>query len=117
MNPDSITTNPELVAYCGLYCGACKAYRSGRCPGCRKNEKAGWCKVRACCISTGRSTCADCTTHPDPRQCGIHNNFISRLFGFVFRSNRAACVDRIRAIGREGFAGEMAKAGRHSLPR
>jgi len=36
----TITSNAELVAYCGLYCGACGAYLKGRCPGCHENKKA-----------------------------------------------------------------------------
>jgi hypothetical protein len=34
-----IVSNQELVAYCGLYCGACRAYRMDKCPGCHDNEK------------------------------------------------------------------------------
>jgi hypothetical protein len=114
---NTVTANPDLIACCGLYCGACKAYLKGRCPGCRQTTKAAWCQVRACCISSGHSTCANCTTHPDPRQCSRYHNFISRLFGLVFRSNRAACIDRLRAVGAKAFAAEMAAAKRHSLPR
>mgnify|MGYP001174253203 CR=1 FL=1 len=40
----------ELVAYCGLYCGQCTKYLKGKCPGCKENEKASWCKTRSCCI-------------------------------------------------------------------
>ena len=114
---NTVTANPDLIAYCGLYCGACKAYLSGRCPGCRENTKTSWCKVRACCSGSGYTTCAGCTTHADPRQCARYNNLISRLFGLIFRSNRAACIDRLRAIGTKVFAAEMAAAKRHSLPR
>ena len=32
--------NPEKIAFCGLYCGACRQYLKEKCPGCRKNEKA-----------------------------------------------------------------------------
>jgi phage FluMu protein Com len=35
-----IVSSPELIALCGLYCGACKAYLSDKCPGCRENNKA-----------------------------------------------------------------------------
>lgn len=114
---ESVTCNPDLIAYCGLYCGACKAYRSGRCPGCRKNEKAKWCKVRACAMQAGHASCADCGEHVDPRACATYHSLISRLFGFIFRSNRPACIDRIRCVGRDAFAQEMATRGRHSLPR
>jgi len=114
---DTVTANPDLVAYCGLYCGACKAYVAGRCPGCRENTKASWCKVRSCCIGSSFATCADCPTYADPRQCRSYNTLVSRLFGFIFRSDRAACIDRIDQVGREAFAREMAAARRPSLPR
>ncbi len=113
----TITVDKELVAYCGLYCGACRSYLGGRCPGCRKNEKATWCKVRACGITQGLANCAACGVHPDPMRCGVFNNVASRLFGWVFRSNRAACVQRIRAVGAEAFAREMAEKRWHSVPR
>ncbi len=29
-----------------------------KCPGCKNNEKASWCKIRQCCISKGYHTCA-----------------------------------------------------------
>ncbi len=112
-----IVADPALVAYCGLYCGACKRYLSEGCPGCHDTTKAGWCKVRACCIENGYGTCADCTSFTDPRQCAKFHNVVSRLFGVVFRSNRPACIELIHAQGREAFAAEMTKRRAQSLPR
>lgn len=104
-----IVADSKLVAFCGLYCGACKAYLKEKCPGCPKNEKAGWCKVRTCCIGEAISTCADCSEYPNPRDCGKYDNLIARLFGLVFRSDRAACIKQIREIGLEGHAMKMAE--------
>ena len=86
-----IAADVNLVAYCGLYCGACGAYRRGRCPGCHENSKATWCKVRSCCMENGHSSCADCKTPADPRECRKFNNFIAKIFGLIFRSDRRAC--------------------------
>ena len=107
----AIAVDPELVAYCGLYCGACGAWRKGRCPGCHENEKARWCKVRACCVENRLSSCADCLEHDDVRACRWYNNLIARIFGFIFRSDRRGCVLRIKEIGREAFAAEMGELG------
>ena len=112
-----ITSDPALVAYCGLYCGACGAYRKERCPGCHGNEKASWCKVRACCIEHGFASCADCREFPDPNDCRKFNNFISKVFAFIFRSNRAACISQIRQLGVGGHADEMARQKRQSIKR
>ena len=46
----AIQVNTDLVAHCGLYCGACKSYLNGKCKGCHENSKAAWCKIRSCCI-------------------------------------------------------------------
>ena len=43
---DQGRADPKMVAACGLYCGACKKYRMGKCSGCHKNKKASWCKIR-----------------------------------------------------------------------
>lgn len=113
----TIAADKTLVAFCGLYCGACKAYLKEKCPGCRESAKRSWCKVRACCLERGFATCADCKDHADPADCGKFNNFISRVFALLFRSDRRACVLRLRAVGCEAFAAEMAAAGRHSIRR
>jgi hypothetical protein len=112
-----IIADRNLVARCGLYCGACGAYLRGRCPGCRENNKATWCKVRTCCSDNQYASCADCKEHKDPQQCRWYNNWIARIFGFVFRSNRAACIGQIRLIGLDGHAAEMARAKRQSIKR
>ena len=112
-----ITSDPALVAYCGLYCGACGAYRRERCPGCHGNEKASWCKVRACCIEHGFASCADCNEFTNPNDCRKFNNFISKVFGFIFRSDRAACNRQIRQLGVDGHAEEMTRQKRQSIKR
>jgi hypothetical protein len=110
-----IVSDSGLVAYCGLYCGACGAYRRDRCPGCHGNEKATWCKVRSCCQGQQFASCADCQQFPDPKECRKFNNLISRLCGLVFRSDRAACIRQIRDMGLQGHADKMAQAGRQSI--
>lgn len=111
----SISVDSALVAHCGLYCGACKAYRKGRCPGCHDNHKATWCTVRTCCREHAYASCADCTEHPDPMQCRKYNNFISKLIGLVLRSDRAACIRQIKERGIQGHAEIMAAQGTQTI--
>ena len=112
-----IRHDPALVAYCGLYCGACGAFLKGRCPGCHENAKARWCKVRACCLEHAYKTCADCTDFADPNACRSFNSWISTVIGVVLNSNRQACVLKIRELGADGFAAYMTEQKRQSLPR
>jgi Protein of unknown function (DUF3795) len=112
-----IVSDSERVAFCGLYCGACGRYLRGKCQGCRDNNSAGWCKVRTCNLNHGYSSCAECKDFPDPNDCKLFNNFVSRLFALVFRSDRAGCIAQIRELGIQGHADRMAESRRHSLKR
>jgi len=111
----AITVDPNLVAYCGLYCGACPRYLKDRCPGCHDNHKATWCKIRSCCIEHGYATCASCTDHEDPRDCRKFHNVFATVIGFLLRSDRRACVMQIKERGLEGHAAAMAELGRVSM--
>jgi len=104
--------NPEIAA-CGLFCGNCRKFGKGSCPGCRPNEKASWCKVRACCIEHGWQSCAECTLMP-PQTCKKFDNFIAKVFQVVFRSDRRGCVERIREGFRRGNAsfGKLQPSGK-----
>jgi len=112
-----ITADKNLIAFCGLYCGACKKYLDEKCSGCVGNEKASWCTIRKCNLEKKYSSCAECKEFSDPMACQKYNNFISKVFGFVFRSNRKACIARIKEIGLEKFAQEMAEKRQQSLKR
>jgi hypothetical protein len=104
-----VVANKELVAYCGLYCGACKKYLAGSCPGCHENSKASWCKIRSCNMEHGYGSCADCKEFANPADCKKFNNFISKIFALIFKSDRAACIAQIKATGMEEFARYMAE--------
>jgi hypothetical protein len=114
--PD-LQPNPNLVARCGLYCGACKSYLTDRCKGCRENAKATWCKLRKCCAENGFATCASCASYANPKDCKLFNNLISKLFGLIFNSARAACIAQIKRCGIEGHAIIMAENKTPSLRR
>ncbi len=109
-------TDKNLIAFCGLYCGSCRSFLKGTCPGCRDNVKAAWCKVRSCCMENNLQSCADCTTIA-LMECKKFNNFMSKAFGFIFNSDRAACITRIKEIGYEGFAIEMANNKMQTIKR
>lgn len=103
----TIEANRQLIAVCGLYCGACRKYLTAKCPGCRLNEQASWCKIRACGLQRGFTTCAECST--DVTACKTYSNFIGKLFAFLFRSDRPACIRYIKERGEQAFAEEMAR--------
>ena len=110
-----ITINPQQIAACGLYCGACKKFLNGKCPGCKENEKASWCKIRKCCQEKGFHTCADCDKVVE--NCKIHNNFVGKIFAFLFNSDRTACIRYIRENGEDAFAEKMAKDKQMTMKR
>lgn len=113
----AITTDEKLVSFCGLYCGACKAFLSEKCPGCSENKRASWCKVRSCCQEHNYGSCGDCKEFTDPADCKKFNNFISKIFSFIFSSDRHAGVMMIKDRGRAGFAAEMASLKRPSIKK
>ena len=45
----------------------------------------------------------------DVTECKIHNNFVGKIFAFLFNSDRAACIRYIRENGENAFAEKMAK--------
>ena len=105
------------MAACGLYCGACGAYKKGKCPGCHDNEKASWCKIRSCCIERGYVSCAECTEFADLKKCGKFNNLPGKIIGFFTGSDRFACIARIREAGAQEYADEMEARGLQSLKK
>lgn len=114
---ESVKIDTGLIAKCGLYCAACPKHLKGKCSGCRENEKAGWCKVRTCCLEKGIASCADCKEVDDPIKCKKYYNIMVRLFGFIFNSDRARCIKEIKAVGYESYAGQMAQNGKMTFKR
>lgn len=110
-----IVADTGLIAKCGLYCGACKRYLKGGCPGCEENSKASWCKVRSCCIEHDYASCADCTDYADPKECGKYNTFVARMIGMVLRSDRRACIMKIKSDGHDSYVRHMADSRRMTL--
>lgn len=103
------------IAACGLYCGSCFRYKKGKCPGCAANENATWCSLRKCCVEHGWKSCAECTLMP-LKSCKKFNNFMGKLFGLVFRSDRAGCIARIKEVGYEAYATEMENNNCYNRP-
>ena len=113
----TVVKDRNLIAYCGLYCGACRSYLTEKCNGCQKNDKASWCKIRTCCIDNKYLSCADCKTVVNAEDCKKFNNIISKIFGLIFRSNRKACVELIKEKGTEYFAAEMSAKKIHTIKK
>ncbi len=116
-NSNSVIADRKQVAKCGLYCAACSRFLKGNCPGCSEKQRAGWCKVRKCTTEKQIPSCGDCDEFSNPMACRKYNNFMAKFFGFLFNSDRGACISRIKEIGPEAFSIEMSKAGMVTIPR
>lgn len=102
-----------IVARCGLVCSHCGAHRRGKCRGCHSDRPMfANCPVKACATFHECTTCADCTRYSDLRLCTKLNNFISKIFGFLFRTDRIGNLEQIRQIGLEAFKTQRAASGR-----
>ena len=97
----------DILSYCGLYCNQCPKFIKEKCPGCLENYHATWCKTRKCCINNNFSTCAQCSQ--DLVACKKLNNFISKIFSFIFKIDRIAALKKIKNEGEENFIKEMKK--------
>jgi hypothetical protein len=97
----------NLIAYCGLYCGACRKYLIQKCSGCRTNPKLSWCKIKLCCETNKYFSCADCKEYSPTNDCKKFNNLVSKIIGYVFRSDRNACIKKIKTDGADKFAQDM----------
>lgn len=110
-----IEANKELIAACGLYCGACRKYLSDKCSGGLDNEKATWCKIRSCVKDKGFHSCAECSRIVT--ECKIYSNLIGKIFAFLFKSDRPACISYIREHGEQAYAEEMTKRKCQTMKR
>ena len=89
-----------LLAYCGLVCSDCGMYKKGKCDGCNSDAPLNKnCKVKACAVEHEYSTCADCEMYAEFKDCGKLNNFVSKVLGFIFRTNRIVNLDIIKRDG------------------
>jgi hypothetical protein len=109
-----VKNDPQLIAYCGLYCGACRKFMTGKCTGCQKLSQPHWCKIRTCCIDKKFNSCADCLLET-PNACKKFNNPVSKVFSLIFGSNREKCILTIREKGPVWYAGHMAETRQQSL--
>ena len=112
----SIPIDGDLIGKCGLYCGSCSKFLTGKCAGCEQNAKATWCKVRECCKQSDYKSCADCEL-TELQDCKKFNNFMSKLFGVLYNSDRSACIERLKELGYEPFAAEMAQNKTHTIKK
>ena len=103
-----INKDENLIAYCGLYCGACPSYASGKCDGCRGNSaksavvyKA--CQVKPCCEENEFFTCADCTIYASVKECKKYNPLLLKIASRIECSDRSRAIEMIKTKGRAEF--------------
>lgn len=110
-----IVADTSMIAACGLYCGACRKFLLEKCPGCKNNERATWCKIRRCCCDKEFDSCAQCGMAVE--ECKTFSNFIGKIFAFLFNSDRGACIRYIRENGKDAFVREMVRRKEQTMKK
>ncbi len=97
-------TAEKIIARCGLVCSDCGMYKKQKCQGCHcEKPMALNCKVKPCANEHCYSTCAECAEFDDLKNCKKLNNFISKIFALIFRSDRIGNLNKIRELGLDEF--------------
>jgi len=105
MSDKEIKRDENLIAHCGLYCGACPSFMSGKCDGCRGDSAKSavvykQCKVKPCCVGNGFFTCADCTIYASTRECKKYNALFPKIASLIEGSDRSQAIEMIKTKGR-----------------
>ncbi len=96
-----------IIACCGLVCSECGAFKKQRCEGCHSEKPMNiGCKVKPCVTERNCTTCAECGDFENLKDCKKLNNFISKIFGLIFRSDRIGNLNQIRQTGLDKFIAE-----------
>jgi len=105
-------TGEFILAYCGLVCSECGMFLKGRCEGCH-SEKPMFrnCKIKPCAMEREYSSCAECKDFDNLKDCKKLNNLISKVFSFIFRTDRIGNLNHIREIGLDEFKEEILQEG------
>lgn len=103
-----INKDENLITYCGLYCGACPSFTSGKCDGCRSNSAKSAvrykkCPVKPCCAENVFFTCADCTKHVSVKECKKYNPLLLKIVSRLEGSDRSKAIQMIKEKGRDEF--------------
>ncbi len=109
----------ELIAYCGLYCGACSfrvAFEENNrdhvthmptyydllkndplefCPGCRLENKCGECAIRDCAMNKGIEYCSQCNDFPCSKSIRFNSD------GKPHHGESISNLNLLREIGEE----------------
>jgi hypothetical protein len=117
----------SLIAYCGLYCGACSfktafetndkehinnmpayydKYKNNTlkdCPGCRLENKCGECEIRDCAVKKRVDWCSQCNEYP----CILINDFCND--GRPHHGEIMKNLESLKIIGEEEWINEMSK--------
>ncbi len=117
----------ELIAYCGLYCGACSfrlaAEENNRahlrampadydqfkeqplefCPGCRLENNCGPCGIRDCAVEKGLAYCSQCDQFPCKRMEAFHSD------GKPHHEEVLANLNLLKDMGEAGWLDNMKK--------
>jgi len=109
-----VATDPNLIAYCGRYCGECEELAAGRCPGCKREPKPAGCTVRACCREYFYASCADCARVTAPAACATFTLARTDARGHGSVPERAAAVAELRRRGYQRFAALAAGRGKEA---
>ena len=105
-----------LIAACGLYCGTCAKYKNGKCPGCKENSKASWCKIRSCNMEHGYGNCSQCQV-ANMNECKKLNNTIGKIFGLIFKTDRLASLQYIKDNSAELYVDRMVAVNQMAIKR
>ncbi len=115
-NKKASINDVNLLAYCGLYCGACAKYLKGKCPGCKENVKAKWCKIRTCNIENSYLNCSECNIN-SISVCKKLNNPIAKVFQLIFKTDRIASLNYIKENGAAIYCEKMSSLGQMAIKK
>jgi hypothetical protein len=112
MTEKQINKNETLISFCGLFCGACPSYTSGKCEGCKGDSPKcaiGYknCPVKQCCVKNGFFTCADCTKYVSTKECKKFNPIHVRFGEWISGTCRGKGIKMIKEKGQAEFLAFM----------